>query len=55
MRNLPVRAFLLALVGLAACIARNRVDDKVAEARADLGRPSLGHWLALLKAVSVLL
>ncbi|MCB0032357.1 MAG: ATP-binding protein, partial [Anaerolineales bacterium] len=43
----------LALVGLAGCTARNLTDDKVAAARADLGRPSLGHWLALLKAVSV--
>jgi hypothetical protein len=41
----------LALVGLAAYRHLEISDDQVEAARADLGRPSLGHWLGLLKAV----
>jgi hypothetical protein len=41
----------LALVGLAVYRHLGLSDDRVEAARAGLGRPSLGHWLALLKAV----
>jgi len=41
----------LALVGLAGYRHLGLSDDKVEEARANLARPSLGHWLGLLKAV----
>ncbi|MBN1814375.1 MAG: ATP-binding protein [Anaerolineae bacterium] len=41
----------LALVGLAACDHFGRADAKVEAARGELARPSLGHWVALAKAV----
>jgi hypothetical protein len=41
----------LALVGLAGYRYLDLSDDQVEEARAELARPSLGHWVALLKAL----
>jgi len=41
----------LALVGLAGYRHLGASDSKVEEAREGLDRPSLGHWLALLKAL----
>jgi hypothetical protein len=45
----------LALLGLAVYRHQALSDDPVAAARADLRRPSLGHWLSLLKALDAAL
>jgi hypothetical protein len=41
----------LALIGFAEYLQCGIHNDKVDTARLDLGKPSLGHWLALLRAV----
>ena len=41
----------LALIGLAEHIQRGLIDDQVKTTRQELARPSLGHWLDLLRAV----
>ena len=42
----------LVLVGLASYLQQGLSDDKVEELRSGLTRPSLGHWVELLKALS---
>lgn len=41
----------LGLVGLAEYHFLNLADEKVESARGYLGKPSLGHWLALVRKV----
>jgi hypothetical protein len=41
----------LGLVGLAQYNHHKQIDSQVEAARADLDRPSLGHWLAIVRAL----
>ncbi len=42
----------LSLVGLGLCLHTGTLNNKVKAARLDLGKPSLGHWLTLLKTIT---
>ena len=42
----------LVLIGLSCYLKQELSDDKVESLRPGLARPSLGHWVELLKAIS---